>query len=197
MAAIMGSATTESQEFYGKAGSVASEAITSVRTVTAFGNQEYEVQRYSELTKQAMSAGIKKNFLSGLMLGMTMLVFFGSYGLALWYGATLIGKARNPATGDLYTAGDMLAVFFAVQNGAMSLGQAAPAIPALISGKGAALPLHQIIDEPSKIDSFSSSGTKPHIKGNLRFDNIHFAYPSRSSEKVFNGLSLTINAGMV
>jgi ABC-type multidrug transport system fused ATPase/permease subunit len=84
MAAVMGSATTQGQEFYGKAGAVANEAITSVRTVAAFGNQEFEVERYSKLLAQAMDSGIRKNFLSGIMLGMTMLVFFGSYGLALW-----------------------------------------------------------------------------------------------------------------
>jgi hypothetical protein len=73
--------------------------------------------------------------------------------------------------------------------------KAAPSIPAIISGQGAAVPLHSIIDEPSKIDSFSTKGAKPVVKGNLEFDNIHFAYPSRPTEKVFEGLSLKINAG--
>jgi ATP-binding cassette subfamily B (MDR/TAP) protein 1 len=93
---------------------------------------------------------------------------------------------------NMEIGGDIVSVFFAVLMGAMALGQAAPNLPAIASGQGAAVPIFDILDTPSEIDAFAESGSKPQVKGNLTFDNISFSYPSRKSEKVFEGFSLEI-----
>jgi hypothetical protein len=54
-----------------------------------------------------------------------MMIMFFSYGLALWYGATLIANGTvNPSTGNVFTGGDVVSVFFAVLMGSFAIGQA-------------------------------------------------------------------------
>ena len=54
----------------------------------------------------------------------------------------------------------------------------------------------RIIDLKSKIDPFSDEGLVPEkVNGDLRFENVHFSYPSRPEEKVLKGVSLEINKG--
>ena len=75
---------------YAKAGDVAEEVLSSIRTVTAFGGQREETERYSDNLTDAKRVGIKKNAFSGLAIGVTYFVLFCCYGLAFWYGAKLI-----------------------------------------------------------------------------------------------------------
>ena len=46
---------------YAKAGDVAEEVLSSIRTVTAFGGQREETERYSDNLVEAKKVGIKKN----------------------------------------------------------------------------------------------------------------------------------------
>ncbi len=50
-------------------------------------------------------------------MGVTLLVVFGTYGLALWFGAFLIsGHYYNSRSGADYTGGDVSTVFFSVSD---------------------------------------------------------------------------------
>jgi ABC-type transport system involved in Fe-S cluster assembly fused permease/ATPase subunit len=54
----MGGAAEDAQDCYAAAGAIANEAITSVRTVAAFSNEEYEVKRYAFHLRAAMNFGV-------------------------------------------------------------------------------------------------------------------------------------------
>lgn len=47
-----------------------------------------------------------------------------------------------------------------------------------------------------EIDAFSEEGLKPEdIHGDLEFDDVHFAYPTRPREPILNGLSVKVETG--
>jgi ATP-binding cassette, subfamily B (MDR/TAP), member 1 len=71
--------TSEGQHAYGEAGAVASEVLSLIRTVTAFGGQAEEARRYESLLKVAYQSGVKKSFFGGLGVGSLMLVIFTAY----------------------------------------------------------------------------------------------------------------------
>lgn len=117
---------------YAKAGAVAEEVISSIRTVVAFGGEEIESKRFVNVHNfsnletfyifrydanliPAKKLGIQKGLTNGLSLGFLQILIFGTYGLAFWYGSTLIFD------GEL-KIGDMLTCFFSVLIGAFSLG---------------------------------------------------------------------------
>ena len=46
-----------------------------------------ELERYTAKLHGARSIGIRRGFLSGFGIGLTLFIMFGSYALALWYGS--------------------------------------------------------------------------------------------------------------
>uniref|UniRef100_A0A674I817 ATP-binding cassette sub-family B member 5 n=1 Tax=Terrapene triunguis TaxID=2587831 RepID=A0A674I817_9SAUR len=176
---------------YAKAGAVAEEVLSSVRTVVAFGGQEKEINRYTSNLGEAKNLGIKKAIASKLSVGFLYLIINGCYGLGFWYGTTLI---LDENTG--YSIGTVLAVFFCVTFSSYCLGTAAPHFETFSIARGAAFKVFKIIDQKPTIDSFSSDGHKlDHIKGTLEFNNVQFSYPSRPDVQVLKGLTLKIDCG--
>jgi len=117
------------------------------------------------------------------------LVMFSSYGLAFWYGATLINSGE-------ITAGGIVNVFFAVIMGAMGLGQAAPSFTALAAARGAAYEIFKTVDRVPDIDTLSETGEKPQeIKGDISFKGIFFNYPKRPEVPILQGLTISVAAG--
>ncbi|NXX73468.1 MDR1A protein, partial [Urocolius indicus] len=186
---VLSSFTNKEQAAYAKAGAVAEEVLSAVRTVIAFGGQEKEIKRYHKNLEDAKRIGIKKAITSNISIGAAFFLIYASYALAFWYGTTLI-------LNDDYTIGKVLTVFFSVLIGAFSIGQTAPSIQAFASARGAAYAIFNIIDNEPKIDSYSEAGYKPdHIKGNLEFQDVYFNYPSRPDVEILKGLNLKINCG--
>jgi ABC-type multidrug transport system fused ATPase/permease subunit len=105
----------DGQSSYAEAGSIAEQAISSIRTVVAFGGQPRETKRYEKALGHAYTQGVRKGIIAGLGIGSMMFIIFASYGLAFWYGATLIRNGQM-------NGGEVLSVFFALIIGAVSLG---------------------------------------------------------------------------
>ncbi|CAL8247209.1 unnamed protein product [Lota lota] len=186
---VLTSFTSKEQSAYAKAGAVAEEVLSAIRTVFAFNGQNKEISRYHKNLEDAKRMGIKKAVSTNIAMGFTFLVIYLSYALAFWYGSTLVLSGE-------YTIGTVLIVFFTVLIGAFSLGQTTPNFQAFASARGAAHKVYNIIDNMPSIDSYSESGLTPDsIRGDIEFRNIHFNYPSRSDVKVLNNLSLSVKKG--
>uniref|UniRef100_A0A3B4E1T5 ABC-type xenobiotic transporter n=1 Tax=Pygocentrus nattereri TaxID=42514 RepID=A0A3B4E1T5_PYGNA len=189
IAKVMTTFTSKEQTAYAKAGAVAEEVLSAIRTVFAFGGQKKEIQRYHKNLENAKNVGIKKAVTVNIVVGFTYFMIYVSYALAFWYGSTLILDKE-------YTTGTLLTVFFAVIIGAFGLGQTSPNVQAFSSARGAAHKVFSIIDHHPNIDSFSDAGHKPDVvKGDIEFKNIHFSYPSRQDVKVLDGMNLKISSG--
>ncbi|XP_078702922.1 ATP-dependent translocase ABCB1-like isoform X6 [Branchiostoma floridae x Branchiostoma belcheri] len=186
----MASAFTEDEQAaYAKAGGVAEEVLSSMRTVAAFGGEKKEEKRYNAHLVDAMRMGVKKAISAGAGMGVTFLVMFGVYALAFWYGSDRVRAGE-------YTPGGFLITFFCVVIGAMSLGQAAPNIESFAKAKGAAAFVYGVIDNEPMIDSMSEEGHRPDsLKGNIEFKDVHFTYPARADVPVLQGLSLKADVG--
>ncbi|XP_038611446.1 ATP-dependent translocase ABCB1 isoform X2 [Tachyglossus aculeatus] len=188
-AKILSSFTDQELKAYAKAGAVAEEVLSAIRTVIAFGGQKKELERYNKNLEEAKKVGIKKAITANISMGVAFFLVYASYALAFWYGTTLILSGE-------YSIGEVLTVFFSVLIGAFSIGQASPSIEAFANARGAAYEVFKIIDNEPKIDSYSEGGYKPGtIKGNLEFRNVHFSYPSRNEVQILKGLNLKVNSG--
>ncbi|KFO26063.1 Multidrug resistance protein 2, partial [Fukomys damarensis] len=136
------SLTCKELSAYSKAGAVAEEVLSSIRTVIAFGAQEKEIQRYTQNLKDAKNVGIKKAIASKVFLGAVYFFMNGTYGLAFWYGTSLI-LSGEPG----YTIGTVLAVFFSVIHSSYCIGAAAPHFETFSVARGAAFNIFQVIDK--------------------------------------------------
>ncbi|NXJ61426.1 MDR1 protein, partial [Rostratula benghalensis] len=184
---LLASLTAKELSAYAKAGAVAEEILTAIRTVVAFNGQQKALAKYDANLEMARSVGVKKSITTNTSLGVSQFLIFGSYALAFWYGTKLTAEEEN------YDIGRVLIVFFSVLIGAFSLGQAAPNLESMANARGAAYEVYQIIN---KANSSSKEGYKPDkLVGEIEFRNIHFSYPSRPDVKILKGLNLKVQTG--
>ena len=113
----------KSHEQYAHAGGVATEAISSIRTVTAFNMQPIMINDYRKHLFEAMRIGITKGIKMGLGNGAIFCAVYLTYALGFWYGAELVANDREHCTHNCLTGGDIMAAFISVIFGAMALGQ--------------------------------------------------------------------------
>uniref|UniRef100_I3M9U5 Bile salt export pump n=1 Tax=Ictidomys tridecemlineatus TaxID=43179 RepID=I3M9U5_ICTTR len=175
---------------YAKAGSVADEVISSVRTVAAFGGEEKEIERYEKNLVFAQRWGIRKGIVMGFFTGYMWCLIFFCYALAFWYGSKLILDEGE------YTPGTLVQIFFSVLTGALNLGNASSCLEAFAAGRAAAVSIFETIDRKPMIDSMSEDGYKlDRVKGEIEFHNVTFHYPSRPKVKSLSNLSMVIKPG--
>jgi ATP-binding cassette subfamily B (MDR/TAP) protein 1 len=101
MMKLMASFTLRGQAAYAKAGAFATEVISGIRTIAAFASEPKAQAHYSVHLEGARKLGVRVGTVGGLGMGITMFILFSTYGLALWYGSTLI------IAGEM-TGGDVL-----------------------------------------------------------------------------------------
>ncbi|CAF0836926.1 unnamed protein product [Adineta ricciae] len=184
-------ATMTSQELkaYAKAGAVAEEVLSSIRTVFSYNGTGYEVKRYEQHLRAAKIRGIRKGVFNGVLMGTIFCLMFCTYALGFWYGAKLVREEN-------YSIGGILIVFFSIITAVFSLGQAAPHLQSLAQARGAAFALWSIIDTPSAISIDDPNGIKKEdFVGEIEFSNVNFVYPSRPDVTVHNNLSFTAKPG--
>ena len=178
---------------YAKAGAIAQEVLGNIRTVTSFGGQNVEVERYAVNLEEARRFGTKKGVVLGIMMGAVFFIIFGSYSLGFSYGIKLI---NDGVAG--YSIGVVTTTFFAVIMGTFSLGMSVTSIQNFAAARSAAYNVFQIIDRKPPIDSFTQSGRKiPEEKLQCRvdFQNIEFSYPNRPDVPILKNVNLSVEPG--
>uniref|UniRef100_A0A9J7ZXA3 Bile salt export pump n=1 Tax=Cyprinus carpio carpio TaxID=630221 RepID=A0A9J7ZXA3_CYPCA len=188
MALFVAKLTGMELQAYAKAGAVADEVLSSVRTVAAFGGEKKEVERYDCNLISAQRWGIRKGLIMGFFTGYMWFIIFLCYALAFWYGSSLVVDTQE------YSPGTLLQVFFGVLIAALSLGQASPCLEAFAAGRGAATIIFETIEREPEIDCLSEAGYKlDKVKGDLEFHNVTFHYPSRP--EILEQLNLQVTSG--
>nr|QNH67866.1 ATP-binding cassette transporter subfamily B member 1 X2 [Brachionus rotundiformis] len=174
---------------YAKAGAVAEEVFTAIRTVFAFNGAQKEHKRYEKKLDEAKKLGIRKATINGLLMGFIWIVINCAYALGFWYGWTL-SLNIDPTTGlPEYTIGTILLVFFSIIIAIFSLGNAGPFVGTLATSRGAAF-------EKPTIDTSSNEGDQfDDVTGSIEFENVNFSYPSRADINILNGINLRIKSG--
>ncbi|XP_041979050.1 ATP-dependent translocase ABCB1 [Aricia agestis] len=175
----------------GKAGSIAEEVISAIRTVYAFSGQQKELQRYETYLGESRSINIKKGFFNGLAMGALFFCIFGSYALSFWFGYRLM--VEEPETYDVDT---MIAVFFGVMMGSANFGISSTLMEVFGVAKGAGAQIFNLIDNVPTINPILNRGvTPPAIEGNIELKDVKFYYPSRPDVPVLKGVTLNVQRG--
>eukprot|EP00939_MAST-03C_sp_MAST-3C-sp1_P001093 g1093.t1 len=85
------------KEAYQRAGSIASEVLSAIRTVAAMQGEVAAAKRYKGNLKTAERAAIKQGLKTGFAWGMTWAIMFALYGGGFWFGGYLIVWSTNDA----------------------------------------------------------------------------------------------------
>ncbi|MGI2031185.1 ABC transporter transmembrane domain-containing protein [Rhizobium panacihumi] len=167
----------------------ASETIGAVRTIQAFNGEREADKRYSATVEFAYDAARSAIRSRALLTGVGILLVFGSIVGVLWYGA------QNVLAGTMSAGTLGQFVLYAVLL-ASSLGQLSEVWGDLSQAGGAAERLTELLHEvPAIRDPEAPVALPSPARGEVEFDNVSFAYPSRVSAVTLNSLSLKVKAG--
>ncbi|WVQ85989.1 hypothetical protein IAT38_008157 [Cryptococcus sp. DSM 104549] len=176
-------------EHIAKAGSLAEEVISSVRTVYAFGRQKALGDRFDEHIDKSRAAGKRSSLVESSGLAVMFLSLYAAYALAFFYGGILITQGRA-------NSGIVINVFMAILTGFFMMTMLPPAMIAISKARSAAAKLFHTIDRVPVIDSSSPEGDKPDVvHGEISFEGVKFHYPSRPDVAILKGLTVTFEAG--
>ncbi|KAI8331204.1 P-loop containing nucleoside triphosphate hydrolase protein [Chlamydoabsidia padenii] len=182
--------TVISQDKYAFAGAVAEQAFSGIRTVSAFSIQHRFFKSYDAELVNARDAGLMRGYALGYGLGILFFVMYSSYALGFWYGSGLVMAGE-------YNVSQVLIVFFSMLLGSAAFLQIPMNLSAISSACGAAYKIFDTIDRVPEIDSDSKEGAQPdHIKGEIEFRDIKFAYPTRPDITILKKLNLKVSPGM-
>ncbi|KAL3850148.1 hypothetical protein ACJIZ3_012030 [Penstemon smallii] len=189
MTVLIAKLTSRGQAAYSAAAVVVEQTISSIRTVASFTGERQAIARYDNSLHRAYKAGVYEGLAAGLGFGVFMFVLFCSYALAVWFGAKMIIEKG-------YVGGDVLNIVMAILLGSFSLGQVSPCLSAFAAGQVAAFKMFQTIYRIPDIDPYNMDGRVLNdISGDLELKDVHFSYPTRPNERIFNGFSLKVSSG--
>ena len=98
----------KSMEGYKKAGTVAEQAISSIRTVYAFVGEDKTITEYSSALEQSVKLGIKQGFSKGLAIGSNG-VSFVIWSFMSWYGSRMV-MYHGAQGGTVFAVGAAISV---------------------------------------------------------------------------------------
>ncbi|KAK3355080.1 P-loop containing nucleoside triphosphate hydrolase protein [Neurospora tetraspora] len=171
----------------GKAGSIATEAFASIRMVTSCGAEARVAEKYSEWVKKAKQAEQATAPLFATQFGLVFFGLYGTFALSFWYGM------KSLLAGRVDDIGTVVIVLFSVMMMVISLERVSTPLIAISKAMVAAAEFFSVIDAPQpKVGSLK----EPEVSAteDIVFEDVHFAYPSRPSKKVLDGLNLRIQA---
>jgi ATP-binding cassette subfamily B (MDR/TAP) protein 1 len=193
---VMQGSTVKTSQIYEKAGGVSEEGLTAIKTVKSLRGEEYQLRRYNDRIHEAMVLSIRFTLMMGFSMGFMFFALFAQYALGFWYGSKCIeGQYMNHIANRPYNVGDVMIIFFAIQIGGFSLGQAAPCIDCFTKGRVAGYKVFAVLERKPLITNAAEKKTLPSVRGNYRFNNVHFRYPAKMDIEVLKGVSFEIEAG--
>lgn len=180
-------------EYANSATSIASSSLSHLMLVHAFNANGRLEKLFANLLAESRIDTLKKALTHALQLGFLYFVAYSSNALAFWQGARMIAHsvAHN---GNGVSVGDVYTVIFMLIDASFILSQVAPFVHVFASAAGASERLLAVIDRPSSIDGTSDEGDKsaPFGEDEIKFQDVHFRYPSRPDVPVLQGVSFAI-----
>ncbi|PWA78768.1 AAA+ ATPase domain-containing protein [Artemisia annua] len=172
---------------YSGAGSIAEQAISSIRTVYSYVGEHQTIEKFSNALQNTMKLGIKQGLARGVMIG-SMGIIYINWAFQAWFGSILVSK-HGAKGGDIFVAG------FNVLMGGLYVLIALPNLTAISESRGAITRINEMIDRNPTINSEDKKGKAlSHVRGLIEFKGIHFSYPSRPDTPILQGLHLRIPA---
>ncbi|XP_058227639.1 ABC transporter B family member 15-like [Rhododendron vialii] len=186
--ALMGIARKMRVE-YNKAGIVAEQALSSIRTVYAFVGESKTMRNYSIALQGTVDLGLKQGLAKGLAIGSNGIVF-ALWSFIAYYGSRLI-MYHHTSGGNVFATGAGIAI------GGLSLGSALSNLKYFSEASAAGERILELIKRVPKIDSDNMDGQiLESILGEVEFKNVKFAYPSRPDTPIFQNFNLKIPSGL-
>lgn len=177
------------QERLAEATAVADESIGGIRTVRSFDRDGSQADRYSQAVELSFQTAKTRAKYRAAFSASSSFFGYATVGVILWYGAVLV---LDPNT-DM-TAGDLTAFILYTLMVAVALGALSSLWSDFMKAIGSAERVFELIDRPNALPMAEIPNEAP-IKGQVSFNQLTFAYPTRLEVNALDGVDFSINIG--
>ncbi|KAK0860271.1 ATP-dependent permease [Friedmanniomyces endolithicus] len=185
-AAISGKWETRSTDAAESASAIFTETFTNIKTVRAFTLEEHFKAKYIAATNHALTLGFQRAFYTGFFFGLSDSAVNFATALVFYVGSLLI-KRGAPVNSCIEV---VVMLMFALTNASVIL----ECIPQVGNSRDAAARLMRLAGLAK--DSHEHLGDTGMVTvGEIMFDNLRFAYPSRPEQTVLKDITLMIEPG--
>jgi len=179
------------QDRLAETGTIVDETLQGIANVKAFGNEDYEVRRYTSQLDAFLASILRTAKHRAGLIAFIIVAIFGSIVLVLWDGARLMQAGQ-------LTHGELTRFVFCTIFVGGSVSSFAEVYSALQRALGATQRVRELLNEPAEqrgASGRSLTGASVRLRGDVAFENVSFRYPSRPDLPVLRGLSLRAAAG--
>lgn len=169
----------------------AQERLSAITTVQSNVQETYTNKEFGDATRFAFSAAAKRTLARAILTAAIIFVALGSIVGLLWFGAqeVISGKLSGGTLSQF--------VLYAVI-AASSLGQLSEVWGEIQLAAGAAERISELLDEVPKISAPANPVKLPVTpKGEVKFSDVSFHYPTRTNIAALNKVNFTARPGEV
>ena len=178
---------------YDELNNVVQENVRGIRVVKSFNQEDHEIKKFK---------GISQSIYEGYAAGERLLAFnspimqFFMYAcmiLISWIGAkAIVASGNNAALG--MTTGDLTALFSYATQILMALMMLSMVFAMIIISIASARRIAEVLEEKTDIDD-PADPVMTVRDGSICFEQVSFAYSTKSDKKVLNDIDLSIESG--
>ncbi len=171
-----------------QAANIVVEAFQGIATVKAFCNELFEQERYAVRINSFLHSVKRGATVRAMLVAFIIFAIFTAVSIVLWYGTLLLidGKLSH---GELFG----FALYTVFVGG--SIGSFADLYSNLQRSIGATQRVRELLGEPAeKLESVTRTAR---FRGDVAFDGVTFAYPSRAGVQVLRHLDFSVGAGKI
>jgi len=176
------------QDKVAEANARAEESLGGIRVVQSFTAENLEAQRYGDLIAESFRTALRRARVASSLSGVVFFTIFSALGLIFWYGGRLV------SLGEI-TPGQLVSFILYAFNVAASVGTLAGIWSQVQSALGASSRIFELLDTQSELAEPQNPKALPAVQGEVRFEQVHFAYDERG--EVLQGVNLTARPGQV
>jgi ATP-binding cassette subfamily B protein len=177
------------QDTLADASAYASELIGAIRTVQAYTSERLATSRFGGDVEQAYEAARSSTRARAVLTLIIIFIVFSSVVAILWVGS------HDVLTGQI-TPGRLGQFVLYAAFAATGLGQLSEVWGEVSAASGAAERLFEILRVKSQITAPPKPVALPQpARGDVGFDNVSFAYPTRPEVLAIDNVSLAVKAG--
>ena len=168
--------------------SVLQETVSSARVIKSFVREDYEINRFDKENMNNFRANMKYVKLSATLTPTIELVAAMGVTLIVWYGG------RSVIAGEI-TAGALVAFLSYAVNISNPIKRLSRVIGNIQKALAAAQRVFDVLDLPELIQNAPAAKQLPHVKGNVSFQNVSFAY--NADEPILDNVCFEATPGQV
>lgn len=179
--------STEIQEQYATLAGRAQEAFSSIRLIKAYVREEYELERFSDVSETYRRKKLRLDFVESLFHPMLSLLIGSSIVLVVWKGGELV-------ISGVLSVGNIAEYIIYVTYLTWPIASLGYTLNLLQRAAASQKRIQAMLDVEVPVNHGTTASSTGEIRGDLEFRNVSFRYPG-AEQDALKTISFSVKAG--